>query len=41
VKRENWVAQTAPLTSEETLRVHDLSKTITRESGVYRRQFRV
>jgi len=41
VKRENWVAQTAPLTAEETQRVHELTKAITREPGLYRRKFRV
>jgi hypothetical protein len=40
VKRENWVAQTAPYTAEETQRVHDLTKAINRERGSYRRQFR-
>jgi antitoxin (DNA-binding transcriptional repressor) of toxin-antitoxin stability system len=40
VKREDWVAETAPLTAEETQRVHELTKTISREPGLYRRQFR-
>lgn len=40
VKRENWTAQIAPLTAEEAQRVHDLTKAIPRESGLYRRKFR-
>ena len=40
VKRDNWVAQIAPYTTDETQRVHDLTKTISREAGYYRRQFR-
>ena len=40
VKRESWVAQIAPLTGEETQRVHDLTKAISREPGLYRRKFR-
>jgi hypothetical protein len=39
-KRENWTARTAPFTSEETQRAHDLTTRIDRESGLYRRQFR-
>jgi hypothetical protein len=30
VKRESWVAQTAPYTAEDTQRVHDLTKAISR-----------
>jgi hypothetical protein len=41
IKRENWVARTAAFTDEETQRVHDLTNDIYRETGVYRRQFRV
>jgi hypothetical protein len=41
VKRENWVARTAPFTAEETQRAHDLTTAIGREPGLYRRQFRV
>jgi len=41
VKRENWTARTAPLTAEEAQRAHDVSSAIYRETGVYRRQFRV
>ena len=40
IRRESWVAQTVPLTTEETQRVHDLTKRISREPGLYRRQFR-
>lgn len=40
VKRESWVAQTAPFTAEETQRVHELTKAINREPGLYRRKFR-
>jgi len=40
VKRESWVARTAPFTREETQRAHDVSSAIYRETGVYRRQFR-
>ena len=41
VKRESWVAQTASFTAEETQRVHELTKAINRERGLYRRKFRV
>jgi len=41
VKREKWGAQTAPLTTEEAMRVHELAKAITREPGTYRRKFRM
>ena len=40
VKRETWVAQTSPFTAEETQRVHELTKAISREPGLYRRKFR-
>jgi hypothetical protein len=40
IKRDNWVARTAPLNEEETQRAHDLTSAILRERGVYRRQFR-
>ena len=40
VKREDWVMQAEPLTPEETQRAHDLSKSIVREPGLYRRRFR-
>jgi hypothetical protein len=40
VKREGWAAQTLPLTEDETQRVHELTKTINRQPGLYRRQFR-
>ena len=41
VKREKWVAQISAYTEEETQRVHDLTKAISRERGHYRRQYRV
>jgi hypothetical protein len=40
VKREKWVARTAIFTKEETQRAHDLTTAISREQGIYRRQFR-
>jgi hypothetical protein len=40
VKRESWVAHTAPLASEETQRMHELTNAISREPGLYRRKFR-
>ena len=40
VKRESWIARTAPFTTDEAQRVHDLMTAITREAGIYRRQFR-
>jgi hypothetical protein len=40
VKREKWVARTAIFTREETQRAHDLTTAISREQGIYRRQFR-
>ena len=40
VKREDWVAQTASFTAEETQRVHELAKAIGQETGIYRRRFR-
>jgi hypothetical protein len=40
VKRDNWMVQTAAFTDEEAQRTHDLTNTIYRETGVYRRQFR-
>jgi len=40
VKRGDWVAQTGPFTPDETQRVHDLTNAISRERGLYRRQFR-
>lgn len=40
VKREKWHLQTAVFTEEETQRTHDLVGLMTRETGVYRRQFR-
>jgi hypothetical protein len=41
VKRESWVAQTAPFTTEEARRVDELAHAIKREPGLYRRKFRV
>jgi hypothetical protein len=40
VKREKWVARTTTFTKEETQRAHDLTTAISREQGIYRRQFR-
>ena len=40
VKRDNWVARTATFNAEDTQRAHDVSTSIYRETGVYRRQFR-
>lgn len=40
VKRDAWTMRTAPFTAEETQRAHDLIGEISRESGLYRRQFR-
>jgi hypothetical protein len=40
VKRETWVAQTAPLTAEEMRRVFEVTKSVAQEPGAYRRQFR-
>jgi hypothetical protein len=40
VKREDWLAQTAPFTAEETQREHELTKAISLEPGLYRRKFR-
>ena len=40
VKRDKWIAQTAPMTPEDTQRVRELTKKISREPGLYRRQFR-
>jgi hypothetical protein len=34
------VARTAIFTKEETQRAHDLTTAISREQGIYRRQFR-
>jgi hypothetical protein len=40
VKREHWAMATLPLSAEETQRAHDLTNAISRESGLYRKQFR-
>jgi hypothetical protein len=40
VKRESWVSRIATLTAEEAQRAHDLTKAISRETGLYRRNFR-
>jgi len=40
IKRESWSVEKATLTAEEAQRVHDLTKTINRQPGYYRRQFR-
>ncbi|MFB6417045.1 MULTISPECIES: hypothetical protein [Bradyrhizobium] len=40
VKREKWTLRTTTLDKEETQRAHDLTTAISREQGVYRRQYR-
>lgn len=40
VKRESWTIQTAAFSTDDVQRVHDLTTAITREPGLYRRQFR-
>ena len=40
VKRERWVVRTATFTKEDTQRAHELTTAISREQGIYRRQFR-
>jgi hypothetical protein len=40
VKREIWAMRTETLTDEESRRVHDLSRAVVRDTGIYRRQFR-
>jgi len=40
IKREKWALRTVPLTDEETQRALDLTGAISREMGVYRRQYR-
>ena len=40
IRRDKWVARTAPFTDEETQRVHDTTNAIYGQRGVYRRQFR-
>jgi hypothetical protein len=40
IKREDWAVRTAPFTADEAQRAHQLTTTITREPGYYRRQFR-
>jgi hypothetical protein len=40
VKRERWTARTATFSKQTTQRVHDLTTEISRETGIYRRQFR-
>lgn len=40
IKREASAVRTAPLTTEEAQRAHDLTTAIDREPGLYRRQFR-
>ena len=39
IKRDKWVAQIAPLSADETRRVHYLTKAVSRERGHYRRRF--
>lgn len=40
VRRERWTAEVLPFSEQDTQRVHDLTNSIKRESGLYRRQFR-
>ncbi len=40
VKREKWNLKTAAFTDEDTQRTHDLIGLMSRETGIYRRQFR-
>lgn len=40
VRRERWTVQTLPMSDDETQRVLDLTNRISRESGLYRREFR-
>ena len=40
VKRDSWQLETATFGKEKTQRVHDLTTAISRETGIYRRQFR-
>jgi hypothetical protein len=41
VKRESWAGRFEVLTEEETDRMVEIRTSIARETGVYRRQFRV
>jgi hypothetical protein len=40
VKRENWTMQVGTLSADDATRVREISNAITRETGIYRRQFR-
>lgn len=40
VKRERWVIQTEPFTGDDTQRVHELTRSLNLERGLYRRKFR-
>lgn len=40
VKRDRWIAETAPFSPEETQRVHELTASVLLEPGLYRRKFR-
>ncbi|HEX5263491.1 MAG TPA: hypothetical protein VFW13_08190 [Phenylobacterium sp.] len=40
VKREGWSVRVASFTEADTQRTHDLLRTIRRETGVYRKQYR-
>lgn len=40
IRREIWTLDTAAFTEDETQAAHELTSAITREKGVYRRQFR-
>jgi len=40
IKRESWLAHTAPFSAEEAQRVEELAKAVKNEPGLYRRKFR-
>lgn len=40
VKRERWAVQTESFTAEDTQRVHELTRSLNLERGLYRRKFR-
>jgi hypothetical protein len=41
VKRENWIVETSCFTPEKTQQVHEFRNAMRRESGLYRRKFRI
>ena len=40
VKRESWAMKVESLTDDDAARIRDLSRTMDKETGIYRRQFR-